>query len=113
MPNSNFTLKDLSDYVSNNPDLAHRLLQNLQLAGGLKSIADNNGIAGGGRIGMNIPLDNANLNVGVSGGGYKVGKYSDFGINNLDAQYQSGNNTIGGNYSPQDSSFNLYYRRKF
>ena len=66
-----------------------------------------------GHLGYNIPLDNANLNLGIGANAMKYNKFSDAGIDRLDANYSWGDNSIGGSYNPQNDDFNVYYRRNF
>ena len=76
------------------------------------------GIGGGARLGVDIPMNNANLNVGVSGQGYYVpqAKMGDFKATGIDASYSSGPNTLQAQFnqlSPEDKALYLSYIRQF
>jgi len=85
----------------------------LSIGGGGGSL----GMGAGGRLGLNMPLNNGNLNVGVLG----QGSYDPYnGLNvkptGIDAQYQTGNNTLSAKYeqlSPQEKSLMLNYMKTF
>lgn len=76
------------------------------------------GLSGGGRLGLDIPMNDANLNVGVSGQGYyspqmKMGEFKPSGI---DATYSLGNDTFQAQFnqlSPEQKSLVLSYIRQF
>lgn len=76
------------------------------------------GLGGGARLGLDIPMDNANLNVGVSGQGYYMPKQGmgDFKPTGIDASYSSGPNTLQAQFnqlSPEDKALYLSYIRQF
>lgn len=76
------------------------------------------GLGGGGRLGVDIPMGDANLNVGVSGQGYYVpqAKVGEFKPTGIDASYSSGTNTWQAQFnqlSPQDKALYLSYIRQF
>ena len=104
---------NFQDLLEQNPELYKQIISSLQLSGGMQSIANNHGIAGGGRVGLTLPVNDGDLNLGVSGSGYKVGKYKGMTLNNLDANYTKGQNSFGGDYNPQNRDFNVYYKRSF
>jgi hypothetical protein len=108
------------------PSQMQEFLNRLQLSGGMGASQQPGvkSISGGGRAGYNFPMEEGNLNAGVGFGGYKTKvdvpgfkqTMKDFGVNNIDAEYSSGQNTLGGNYqmNPQGKDgFNMYYKRKF
>ena len=108
------------------PNEMQEFLNRLQLSGsmGTSQQPGVNTTYGGGRAGYNFPVGEGNLNAGVGFGGYKTKvdvpgfkqTMKDFGVNNIDAAYSSGQNTVGGNYqmNPQGKDgFNVYYRRNF
>jgi hypothetical protein len=101
-------------------------LSRLQLSGsmGTSKQPGVNTTYGSGRAGIDMPIGTSNLNAGVGFGGYKSNvdvpgfkkTFKDFGVNNIDAAYSSGQNTLGGNYqiNPEGKDgFNVYYRRNF
>jgi hypothetical protein len=76
------------------------------------------GMGGGARLGVDIPMNNANLNVGVSGQGYYVPQYKmgDFQPTGIDASYTTGNNTFQAQFdqmSPEQKSLMLRYIQQF
>ncbi len=76
------------------------------------------GLGGGARLGLDIPMNNANLNVGVSSQGYYVPqmKMGEFKPTGIDASYSSGPNTIQAQFnqlSPEDKALYLSYIRQF
>ena len=76
------------------------------------------GMGGGARLGMNVPMNNANLNVGVSGQGYYVpeAKMGNFQPTGVDASYTTGNNTFQAQFnqmSPEQRDFMLRYIKQF
>ena len=76
------------------------------------------GLGGGARLGVDIPMNNANLNVGVSGQGYYVpqAKMGDFAPTGIDASYTTGNNTFQAQFdqmSPEQKSLMLRYIQQF
>jgi hypothetical protein len=76
------------------------------------------GLGGGARLGLDIPMNNANLNVGVSGQGYYVpqAKMGDFKATGLDASLVQGDNELRLRYeqmSPQDKAVFLNYIKSF
>jgi hypothetical protein len=76
------------------------------------------GLGGGARLGVDIPMNNANLNVGVSGQGYYVpeAKMGNFQPTGIDASYTTGNNTFQAQYdqmSPEQRDFMLRYIKQF
>lgn len=76
------------------------------------------GLGGGARLGLDIPMNDANLNVGVSGQGYYVPqmKMGEFKPTGIDASYSSGPNTVQAQFnqlSPQDKALYLQYIRSF
>lgn len=76
------------------------------------------GLGGGARLGMNVPMNNANLNVGVSGQGYYMPKQNmgEFKPTGIDASYSSGNNTFQAQFeqmSPEQKSLMLNYIKQF
>jgi hypothetical protein len=100
-------------------------LSNLQLSGNIGSSSGQGSdtLYGQGRVGYNFPMGEGNLNAGIGLGGYKTdinvpgykNTLSDFGVNRLDATYQKGANTFGGNVSmnPQGNDYYMYYKRDF
>ena len=58
-------------------------------------------------------MENSNLNLGIGANAMKYNNYNDAGINRLDANYNWGENSVGGNYNPQNNDFNVYYKRNF
>lgn len=75
-------------------------------------------LGGGARLGVDIPMDDANLNVGVSGQGYYVPqmKMGEFKPSGIDATYSSGLNTLQAQFnqlSPEDKALYLSYIRQF
>jgi hypothetical protein len=111
---------------SNGDNTLQDFLQRLQVSGGMGTSNQPGAktVYGSGRAGIDMPIGTSNLNAGVGFGGYKTKvdvpgfkqTYKDFGVNNIDAEYSSGQNTIGGNYqmNPQGKDeFNMYYRRNF
>jgi len=76
------------------------------------------GLGGGARLGVDIPMNDSNLNVGVSGEGYYVPQYKmgEFKPTGIDASYSSGPNTLQAQFnqlSPQDKALFLSYIRQF
>jgi hypothetical protein len=76
------------------------------------------GMSGEARLGVDIPMNNANLNVGVSGQGYYVpqAKMGDFQPTGVDASYTTGNNTFQAQFdqmSPEQKSLMLRYIQQF
>ncbi len=76
------------------------------------------GLGGETRLGVDIPMNNANLNIGVSGQGYYVPqmKMGEFKPTGIDASYSSGPNTIQAQFnqlSPEDKALYLSYIRQF
>ena len=76
------------------------------------------GLDGGARLGVDIPMNDANLNVGVSGQGWYSPKYKmgDFKPTGIDASYSSGPNTLQAQFnqlSPQDKALFIQYIRSF
>jgi len=76
------------------------------------------GLWGGARLGLDIPMNDANLNVGVSGQGYYIPEYKmgEFKPTGIDAAYSSGANTLQAQFnqlSPQDKALFLQYIRSF
>jgi hypothetical protein len=76
------------------------------------------GLGGGARLGVDIPMNDANLNVGVSGQGYYVpqAKMGEFKPSGIDATYSSGADTLQAQFnqlSPQDKALFLSYTRQF
>lgn len=76
------------------------------------------GLGGGARLGLDIPMNDANLNVGVSGQGYYVPqmKMGEFKPSGIDASYSSGNDTFQAQFnqlSPEDKALYLSYIRQF
>ena len=76
------------------------------------------GLGGGARLGLDIPMNNANLNVGVSGQGYYVPqmKMGEFKPTGLDASLVQGDNELRLRYeqmSPQDRAVFLNYIKQF
>ena len=76
------------------------------------------GMGGGARLGVDIPMNNANLNVGVSGQGYYVpqAKMGDFKPTGIDATYSSGNDTFQAEFnqmSPEQRDVMLRYIKQF
>ena len=111
---------------SNGDNTLQDFLQRLQVSGGMGTSSQPGAktVYGSGRAGIDIPIGIKNLNAGVGFGGYKTNvdvpgfkkTFKDFGVNNIDAEYTSGQNTIGGNYqmNPQGKDgFNVYYKRNF
>jgi hypothetical protein len=101
-------------------------LQRLQVSGGMGTSNQPGAktVYGSGRAGIDMPIGTSNLNAGVGFGGYKTKvdvpgfkqTFKDFGVNNIDAEYSSGQTAVGGNYqmNPQGKDgFNVYYRRSF
>lgn len=108
------------------PSYWQDLLQRLQLSGNLTTEARNGtDVAfGSGRIGYAFPLSDAELSVGLLGGGskYKVAtpqgtiKGQDIGLRGIDAAYTTGPNTFGASYQKQPTIgdiINLFYQRQF
>lgn len=75
------------------------------------------GIAGGGRLGLSMPTQDGGFTLGASGGGAYIPKYKvkDFNINRVDANYDSGQNSFGVDFDPNDmrNNFMLNYKRNF
>lgn len=75
------------------------------------------GIAGGGRLGLNLPLNDANLNIGATGSGAFVPKHKvkDFNIDRVDASYNTGKNNFSLDFDPKDirNNFMINYKRDF
>ena len=71
-------------------------IKRLQLEMSLANFKDQyaTGVAGGGRVGYNHPLNNGSLTTGLSGSGYDVktdqGRYRQFRPSGLDIAYQTG-----------------------
>lgn len=87
------------------------LVSNIQLSGG--GSKNEYGKQIGGRIGYNIPLEDGNFNAGVSGYGYKSGGQKGAAVSGIDAQYTSGPNSFGVDYSPINKNININYTRNF
>lgn len=85
----------------------------LSIGGGGGSL----GAGTGGRIGMNIPMDNANLNFGVSGAAtYNPQQGLNVMPTGVDATYSSGNNTFQAKFdqmSPDQKQLMLNYIKQF
>jgi len=106
--------KTLDNYQKRN------MKDNLELSGsmGYSPFSGGGVLFGGGRVGYNF---NDNVNLGVSGDGYRVtantpfGKYkeSDFRINQVDGRYRWGPNTLSGNFGINGKNWNINYERKF
>jgi len=75
------------------------------------------GMGVGGRVGLNMPLGNGNLNVGVLGqGSYDPQQGVNVRPTGIDAQYHTGNNILSAKYeqlSPQEKSLMLNYMKTF
>lgn len=114
----------LMNYAPDSDNLKN-FLNNLELSGNIGSSAGQGAktLYGQGRIGYNFPIGEGNLNAGLGLGGYKTdvdvpgykNTFKDFGINGVDAAYQNGANTFGGNVrmNPQGNDYYMYYKRDF
>lgn len=76
------------------------------------------GLGGAGRLGLDIPMNDANLNVGVTAQGWYDPKYKmgDLKPTGVDVAYSSGPNTLQAQFnqlSPQDKALFLQYIRSF
>jgi len=76
------------------------------------------GLGGGARLGVDIPMNDASLNVGISGQGWysPKDKMGDFKPTGIDASYSSGPNTLQAQFnqlSPQDKALFIQYIRSF
>ena len=103
---------DFTAYGIIDSDKFKSIINNLQLSGGGSS--NQYGKQIGGRIGYNIPLEDGNINAGVSGYGYKYGNQSGAALSGIDASYSQGANTYGIDYSrmsPEDYKLMLNYTR--
>lgn len=102
-----------------------KFLDNLQLSGNIEANAGQGTktLSGHGRVGYNFPVGEGNLNTGIGLGGYKTdvnvpgykNTFKDFGLTGLDATYNNGANTFGGNvrFNPQGNDYYMYYKRDF
>jgi hypothetical protein len=107
------------------PDDNDSMLRRLQVSGGAQEVNDRGakGIAGGGRLGVNIPMDNdRDLTVGVSGSGYKIrsggNTYKGADVTGADLSYRKGDTTIGVEVSKQptklgDKRIMFRYKKEF
>jgi hypothetical protein len=71
----------------------------------------------GGRVGLDIPMGDGSLNVGVSGqGSYNPGQGVNVMPTGIDASYTTGNNTFQAKFdqmSPDQQSLMLNYIKQF
>jgi hypothetical protein len=78
------------------------VMRRLQVSGSAQGVNDRGarGVAGGGRLGVNVPMDNdREFTVGVSGSAYKIkaggNTYKGADVTGADLSYRRGDTTIG------------------
>ncbi len=109
--------------MDNNEDIqdkftAYAIIPKTSLDLSINAGGGSSGLGGGARLGIDIPMNNANLNVGVSGEGYYAPevKMGEFKATGIDASYSSGPNTLQAQFnqlSPEDKALFLSYTRQF
>lgn len=94
-------------------------LRNLDISGnvGQSGSQYDKTVYGDGRIGYNVPINNNNLNFGVSGSGYRSkgedGTQSGFGVNGADATLETGSGSYSASYDRLNKMLQLMYRNRF
>ena len=86
------------------------ILDTIELSGAMDR--NTNGRSYNGRLGLNIPVDDDKLNLGISGAGFKNSNDSKNFITGIDAAYTKGNHTFGMSGNPFDKAnhgFGLNY----
>ena len=115
LPNQNIAPQGLQEKLQSieNP-ATQSILNRFQVNGG--GGVSGNTAYGGGRVGYTQPLDNGNLNVGMSGSAYKNPNGSSANINGVDARLTQGDNQYGVNYtqmSPLEKAIYFSYKKSF
>jgi hypothetical protein len=93
--------------LQQNPTALQDFIYRLQLSGMLNTSAQGKDKLkyGSGRLGYRFPMGEDELTVGLSGGGYNAkGQGYDqtkVGLQGIDANYQMGDKSFGGYYSPE------------